>query len=268
MRDCGKRNVLGVEVNAVDYDAAIAQIVLVALARRGIAVSALAVHGVMTGVLDPVQRHRLNRFGLVVPDGQPVRWALNLLYDLRLEDRVYGPNLMLRVCDQAARLKLPIYLYGSRQDVLDMLRHRLGQCFPDLVIAGAQPSRFRRISPDEKRRIIGEIRESGAAITFVGLGCPRQEIWAYEYVQELSMPVLAVGAAFEFHAGTQAQAPDALQRRGLEWLFRLIHEPRRLWRRYLYLNPLYVGLVALQALGAERVFTRPSVAPQQEVLYG
>lgn len=248
MRDDGKRNVLGVEVSAVDYEGAIEAVVAAARARRGMAVSALAVHGVMTGVLDATQRYRLNHLDLVVPDGQPVRWALNLLHGTRLKDRVYGPKLMLKLCARASQEGLPVYLYGSRPEVLEALRARLGRRFPSLVIAGARPSRFRRLSPAEKQEVVEEIRGSGAVLTFVGLGCPRQEVWAYEYRDALRMPVLAVGAAFDFHAGTVAEAPEALQAAGLEWAFRLFREPKRLWRRYLYLNPLYVAFVGLQWL--------------------
>ena len=110
------------------------------------------------------------------------------------------------------------------------------------------------------------IRSSGAALAFVGLGCPRQEVWAYEYNQELSIPVVSVGAAFAFHAGVMAQAPRWMQQRGLEWLFRLSCEPRRLWRRYLLLNPLYLSLLLLQAIGL--TFTTAGLPPSRELLYG
>lgn len=268
MLDLGRHSLLGIDVDAVDYAGAVSRIVEAAGARRPLGVSALAVHGLMTGALDPVHRYRLNNLGLLVPDGQPVRWALNLLHGVGLPDRVYGPNLMLKVCDKAAELGFPVYLYGSRPEVIERLVARLSERVPELCIAGAEPSKFRQVTHEEKQAIARRIRESGAQMTFVGLGCPRQEIWAYEYLEELSMPILAVGAAFEFHAGTQPQAPPLLQRYGLEWAFRLVHEPRRLWRRYLYLNPLYVGLIALQALGLRQMTSRASVAPEGELLYG
>jgi N-acetylglucosaminyldiphosphoundecaprenol N-acetyl-beta-D-mannosaminyltransferase len=261
MRSQEKLNVLGVQVDATDYDDAVERIVSAARARTGMTVSALAVHGVMTGALDPVHRYRLNHLDLLVPDGQPVRWALNFLHDAKLRDRVYGPQLMLELCRRAAREKLPVYLYGSRAEVLDKLRTRLCGRIPGLLIAGAEPSRFRRLAPDERRDVVARIRRSGAAMTFVGLGCPRQEVWAYEHREALGMPIVAVGAAFDFHAGTLSQAPPVLQAHGLEWLFRLVQEPRRLWRRYLYLNPLYLSLVALQRLHLRRFdpldFRRP-----------
>lgn len=226
-----KRNILGVGIDAVDYEEAVGRIITAARENRPLAVSALAVHGVMTGVLDGAHRHRLNHLDLVVPDGQPVRWALNLMHRARLAERVYGPNLMLKVCERAAREGLPIYLYGSRPEVLERLSNNLRARCPGLKIAGAQPSRFRQLTAEEQRHVTAQIKESGAAITFVGLGCPRQEVWAYEHRDALAIPVIAVGAAFDFHAGTLAQAPVSWQRHGLEWLFRLLHEPRRLWRR-------------------------------------
>jgi N-acetylglucosaminyldiphosphoundecaprenol N-acetyl-beta-D-mannosaminyltransferase len=246
MIDKGKHNLLGVYIDAVDYEAAVAKIIQAARSRRSMAVSALAVHGVMTGVMDRSHTARLNALEVVVPDGQPVRWSLNLLYRVNLPDRVYGPKLTLMVCEQAAIEQLPIYLYGSKQDVLEAFQNKLSTRFPELHIAGSQPSRFRQVTNEEKRQIIEEINASGAAILLVGLGCPRQEVWVYEHQGLINMPMLAVGAAFDFHAGTLSQAPVRLQRLGLEWFYRLINEPKRLWRRYLLLNPYFVTFFLLQ----------------------
>jgi exopolysaccharide biosynthesis WecB/TagA/CpsF family protein len=268
MIDAGKHNLLGVRVDALDYEAAVEKIVAAARARRPLAVSALAVHGVMTGVLDPVHRHRLNHLDLVVPDGQPVRWGLNWLARAGLADRVYGPTLMLAVCAAAARAGLPVYLYGSRREVVEALAGNLAGRFPGLRVAGFEPSRFRQVTPGEKRAIARAIVASGAAITFVGLGCPRQEVWAYEYREALAMPILAVGAAFDFHAGRLKQAPAALQRWGLEWLYRFASEPRRLWRRYLFLNPLYLALLALQAAHLVSFDPDGTTPPPGELLHG
>ena len=264
----GKRDILGVMVDVVDYESAVDQIVDAAKAGRGFAATALAVHGVMTGALDPEHRFRLNEFDLVVPDGQPVRWALNLLHSVRLRERVYGPALMLALCERCASDGIPIYLYGSNESVLASLQRRLQERFPALRIAGAQPSRFRRITPTEKAQIVKHIRGSGAQLVFAGLGCPRQEVWAYEFHDALSMPVVAVGAAFDFHAGTIRQAPPRLQRAGLEWAYRLSREPRRLWRRYALLNPLYVAMVTAQATGLRRFGENPGTRPQEEMFYG
>lgn len=249
MIDDGKFPVLGVRVNAIDYEGAVHRILDAARHRTPLSVTALAVHGVMEGSFDDDMRARMNAFDLVCPDGQPVRWALHLLHGKKLPDRVYGPSLTLQVCAEAARLGLPIFLYGSRAEVLERLSGRLTEQFPTLRIAGALPSLFRRATPVERDARIAHIRDSGARITLVGLGCPRQEVWTYENVRDLSMPALAVGAAFDFHAGTLAQAPGALQKLGLEWLFRLGNEPRRLWKRYVLLNPKYLFYALRQALG-------------------
>ena len=268
MIDRGKKNVLGVQIDAVDYEATVTKIIDAARQRRRMTVSALAVHGVMTGVLDPEQKHRLNHLDMVVPDGQPVRWALNLIHSTGLSERVYGPTLTLKACEAASREKIPIFLYGSRAPVLEALQRKLISRFPDLRIAGAEPSRFRCLSAAEKQDVVQMINASGAGITFVGLGCPRQEVWAYEYGDSLRMPLIAVGAAFDFHAGLLAQAPPLLQQRGLEWLYRLVHEPRRLWKRYLYLNPLYLALIALQILRVRRFNPAKAKAPIDELRYG
>jgi exopolysaccharide biosynthesis WecB/TagA/CpsF family protein len=263
MIDRGRHNVLGVEISAVDLETATDLILAAARDRRPLGVSALAVHGVMTGVLDAEQRHRLNHLDLVVPDGQPVRWALNLLHRCRLPERVYGPDLMLAVCGGAAAEGLPVFFYGSRERVLADLAAGLVRRFPELRIAGSRPSTFKPLPAGERRRIAGEIAASGAAITFVGLGCPRQEVWVYEQRPMLSMPLLAVGAAFDFHAGRLPQAPPAMQRAGLEWLYRLTREPVRLWRRYLLLNPAYLALLALQASRLRRFDPNDTAAPRE-----
>lgn len=268
MIDHGKKNLLGVLIDAVDYEAALARILDAARTRRRYAVSALAVHGVMTGVLDDTHRYRLNHFDLVVPDGQPVRWGLNLLHRVGLADRVYGPTLTLKLCERAAVEGLSIFLYGSREEVLEAFAANLQRRFPGLQIAGMQPSRFRQLSAEEQAETAAQIRASGAAMTFVGLGCPRQEVWAFELRELLDMPLVAVGAAFDFHAGKLAQAPPQLQRLGLEWAFRLSKEPRRLWQRYLVLNPLYLWLLGLQISGMRRFEPEQATPPRQALRYG
>ena len=268
MIDLGKKSILGVGIHAIDYACTVNRIVAAAQKKQSLTVSALAVHGVMSGALDPTHRYRLNHLDLVVPDGQPVRWALNLLHRTHLRDRVYGPTLMLKICQAAAAHSLPIYLYGSQPQVLKRLQVNLLQQNPKLEIAGAEPSLFRQVSAEEKAEICAQIAGSGASLVFVGLGCPRQEVWVYEHRQDLPMPLLAVGAAFDFHAGTLPQAPPILQRYGLEWAFRLVQEPRRLWRRYLKLNPLYLSLLFLQATRLRRFDSSQDPAPTQELRYG
>ncbi len=266
MHNNGKHNILGVRVSSVDYEAVTAAVIDAATEKRPLKVTALAVHGVMTGVLDRVHKFRLNSFDFVTPDGQPVRWALNLLHKQQLAERVYGPDLMLRICAEAAEKQLPIFLYGSRQEVLDALASRLADKLPSLKIAGTRASLFRLSTEQEKQEIISEIQGSGAAIVFAGLGCPRQEVFVHEYAARLDRPTLAVGAAFDFHAGLLSQAPRWMQDRGLEWLFRLTREPTRLWRRYVFLNPAYLFLLALQVLRIRR-FEDVGTVPSSEVGY-
>lgn len=244
-----KHNILGVLVDETDYEDATGRVVAAAEAGRGYSVTALAVHGVMTGVQDEMHRARLNNFDMITPDGQPVRWAMKLLYGVNLRDRVYGPTLTLHVLQAAADRGIPVFFYGSTQHTLDHLVANVQKNYPDLVIAGAEPSKFRTITNEEKDEIAGRIRESGAKILFAGLGCPRQEVFAHEFRDAVNMPVLAVGAAFDYHAGLVSEPPAWVQRAGLQWFYRLVQQPRRLWRRYLLLNPAYLTLLALQRAG-------------------
>ena len=268
MIDRGKRSVLGVDVSVIDYEAAVERVVRAAQEKKPFAVTAQPVHGIMIGARDAEHRYRLNHFDLLTPDGQPVRWALNLLHAVGLSERVYGPTLMLALCRRLESAGLPIYLLGSRQETLELLAKNLGRRFPSLKIAGSQPGRFKVLSSSEREEIVRTIRASGAAVVFVGLGCPRQEVWAYENREALSIPAICVGAAFDFHAGTVRQAPPALQRVGLEWAYRLMREPRRLWRRYVLFNPLYVAMITAQATGAVDFNSRPATRPAKDLNYG
>jgi N-acetylglucosaminyldiphosphoundecaprenol N-acetyl-beta-D-mannosaminyltransferase len=244
--DAGKRNVLGVLVDALDYDAAIAKILAAARERHPLSLTALAVHGVLTGVHDPRYNARLSAFDVVAPDGQPVRWALNILHGTRLPDWVSGPELVLRVLRRMAADGLPVYLYGTTPQTLARLSASLRRMFPELRIAGAEPSKFRAAQPGEAAAVAARIRASGARLVLVGLGCPRQEVFVYGMRPLVGVPLLAVGAAFDYHAGRLRPAPLWMQRRGLAWLWRLGLEPRRLWRRYLIPNLEYLVRLALQ----------------------
>jgi len=259
----GKKNVLGVLVDAVDYEAATDMILAAARERRRYAVTALAVHGVMTGVLDRAHNARLNSFDLVTPDGQPVRGALNLLHHAGLADRVYGPELTLRVLRGAAAEGLPVYLYGSTEPTLERLSAALHKQLPELEIVGSEPSKFRLAAEGEAAEIAARIRDSGARVVLVGLGCPRQEQFVYAMRPLVDAPLLAVGAAFDYHAGQLRKPPPWMQKRGLEWLWRLGLEPRRLWRRYLLLNPAYLARLTAQK---SRIWKAAPPPPAEERL--
>lgn len=259
----GKRNLLGIMVDATTYEEVVERVFEAARTATGLSVSATAVHGLMEGVHDPEHGARLNAFDILTPDGQPVRWALNWLYGAKLRDRVYGPELMARCCERAARDGFPIYLYGSTSEVLRPLRDRLERRFPGLKVAGMSQSRFGTIGADAQDEIAAQIRASGARLVFVGLGCPRQETFTWAMRDRVSLPMLAVGAAFDFHAGMAKEAPGWMQRHGLQWAHRLAGDPRRLWRRYLLLNPEYLVRLAMQRLRGtppERALGDPSAA--------
>lgn len=243
------RSVLGIGVHPVSRQQATNMVISAALDGEPFGVSALAVHGLMIGHDDPQFRYRLNELELVVPDGQPVRWALNWLYGSALPERVMGPELMWDVCREAAQRDLPVFLFGSTPETLGLLSDALVEAFPKLRIAGTQASRFRAATAEEAEVDAQRIAASGAKVVFVGLGCPRQEIWTWENRQAVGGPVLAVGAAFDYHAGLLNRAPRWMSRSGLEWLYRLIQEPRRLWQRYATTNPRYLWHLAGQKLG-------------------
>lgn len=267
MINSGKSNVLGVMVDVVDYDGAMDYVLRAARERRAASVAALAVHGLMSGALDREHKYRLNRLSLTLPDGQPVRWALNLLYRAPLRERTYGPNLTLYLCEQAAKEGLPVYFYGATPEILAGMRENLLRNYPDLVIAGMEPSKFRQLTREERDELVERIKASGATMLFVGLGTPRQDVFVYELQDVLPMPALAVGAAFPFIGGTVPQAPRWIQDMGMEWFFRLCMEPRRLWRRYVYLNPAYIVMITLQLLGL-RSYSSAGVPPGKELIYG
>ena len=253
MIDDGKRLLLGVRIDAVDYEGALARILAAAREGRPLGVSALAVHGVMTGVLDREQRFRINHLDLVTPDGQPVRWALNLLHRSALPDQVHGAVLTAKLLPHLEDERIAVYWYGTTPTTLALLREELARRHPGLVIAGMEPSRFGTASATELDAIAARIRACGAQICFVGLGCPRQETFVAAMRDRLPMPALAVGAAFTYLSGELREPPAWMRRNGLEWLWRLVLEPRRLWRRYLLLNPAYLTLFAVQRLTGRTV---------------
>jgi exopolysaccharide biosynthesis WecB/TagA/CpsF family protein len=268
MIDRGTGNIVGVRVSAVDYELALRRILECAKAGRRCTMSARAVHGVMTGVLDSAHRYRLNHLDLVTPDGQPVRWALNQLHGTRLRDTVCGPVLTGMLCAEAARQCIPVYFYGSTASTLEKLRANLLKNFPGLILAGMEPSRFRKLTEEEWQETAARIRDSKAGILFVGLGCPRQEVFAYEMGQLLSMPILAVGAAFDYHAGLLKETPQFLQRIGLMWFHRFLQEPRRLWRRYLFTNPQFMALFFAQWLHFWKPDLENATEPGADVRFG
>ncbi len=210
------------------------------------------VHGVMESQRDDSLGRIHSEAGLVTPDGMPLVW-LSRLGGHKHVCRVYGPDLMLAECERSAEVGHRHFLYGGAPGVADTLKERLEQRYPGLQVVGTYSPPYRELTLEEDERVVRMLNQSGADIIWVGLGSPKQERWMAAHVGRLSAAVMVgVGAAFDFHAGAKRQAPKWMQRSGLEWLFRLVSEPRRLWRRYLVDNPLFCWLLALQALGLRR----------------
>jgi N-acetylglucosaminyldiphosphoundecaprenol N-acetyl-beta-D-mannosaminyltransferase len=232
---------LGIPLALIDYDQTMDWIdAMVAQRRRGY-VCVAAVHTVMVCQEDPALRQAVLSSSLTVPDGQPLVWAMNMLGH-ELSSRVYGPELMARYCERAARTGTRMFLYGGRnQGALVQLALNLRQRYPGIRIVGGYAPPFRDLRDEERATVAEEINRSGADVVWVGIGVPKQEKWMAQMRDSLDAPVLiGVGAAFDFHAGLVPQAPNRVQGLGLEWAYRLAHEPRRLWRRYARYNPRFV----------------------------
>jgi exopolysaccharide biosynthesis WecB/TagA/CpsF family protein len=239
-----KCDLFGVGVSATTYDQAEEVIIRAARQRIPAVVTHLPVHGIVTAATDQRYRKRVNCFDIVAPDGQPVRWALNRFYGTALDDRCYGPELMLRLCRRAAREGIGVYLYGSTLPVVGKLKRNLQEWCPGLRIVGHESPPFRPLTEQEDRDMIDRVNGSGAGLMFIGLGCPKQDNFAFAHRGRIRAVQLCVGAAFDFHAGAKKMAPGWMQKAGLEWLFRLCQEPGRLLHRYHRTNTLFVGLVA------------------------
>jgi len=233
--------VLGVPLALADYGRTLDWIDAAVAARHRGYVCVAAVHTVMACQEDWALRTAVLGADFTVPDGQPLVWAINALGHA-LPDRVYGPELMDRACARAAGTGQRFFLYGGRNHgALAELARTLRLRHPGLRIVGGHCPPFRPLGPAEEDAVAEEINRSGADVVWVGIGVPKQEKWMAQMRDRLDAPVLVgVGAAFDFHAGLKRQAPDSLQRLGLEWAFRLVQEPRRLWRRYLRYNPRFV----------------------------
>ncbi|NNF59475.1 MAG: WecB/TagA/CpsF family glycosyltransferase [Rhodothermaceae bacterium] len=253
------RTILGVRVHAATYTSATR--LILNWARRGESrmLCATGAHGVIEAQDDPDFRHVLNEADLNVPDGMPLVWGLQHL-GVDTAERCYGPDLTLHVCRAAAEAGLPIALYGSSPETLDLLQARLPELAPGLTIACAISPPFRALSAEEDEAFTRQIVASGACIVLVGLGCPKQERWCAAHRGRIPAVMLAVGAAFDFHAGKLAQAPPTMQRLGLEWAFRLAMEPRRLWKRYRRVVPRFLVGFARQ-MRHERQQKRLGIAP-------
>jgi N-acetylglucosaminyldiphosphoundecaprenol N-acetyl-beta-D-mannosaminyltransferase len=242
-------NILGIGVSAIDMATALRTIDTWITQRDPHYICVTTVHGIMESQRDRLLQHIHNRAGLVTPDGMPLVW-LSRLKGFATVDRVYGPDLMLAVCRQSLDTGYRHYFYGGASGVAERLSYRLQARFQGLQVVGIETPPFRPPTPDEDRATEARINAARPDIIWVGLSTPKQEHWMAAHLDRLTAPVLiGVGAAFDFHAGLKKQAPRWMQRSGLEWLFRLAVEPRRLWRRYLINNPWFVWLIINQLLG-------------------
>lgn len=244
-----KKDLFSINYAVTDYENASDLIISHAQKRNSFGVTALAVHGLMESVWDKTLANQVNKIDLIVPDGQPVRWALNSFYKVGLKDRVYGPILTLHVLRKAHDKQLKVYLYGSTSTTLAKLQEFIEKNYPGVTICGVHVDRFRDATPEEDQADIEKINVSGAHIVLVGRGCPRQERWVAAHLGKVHAAMMAVGAAFDFYAGTVKQAPTWMQNNGLEWFFRLTQEPNRLWKRYLTTNSYFIYLFLRQKLG-------------------
>jgi N-acetylglucosaminyldiphosphoundecaprenol N-acetyl-beta-D-mannosaminyltransferase len=240
-------SVVGVPLALTDYEATLDWIDEMIDSRQRGYLCACNVHTVMRSREDPELRRALLSSSINVPDGQPLVWALDALGHT-LPGRVYGPELMSRACERAARQGHRFYLYGGRnQGALVQLALNLRRRYPGVKIVGGYSPPHRPLTDEERDAVTAEINHSRADVVWVGIGVPKQEKWMADMREALEAPVLVgVGAAFDFHAGLVPQAPNWIQEAGLEWAYRLAHEPRRLWRRYTRYNPRFLGAFARQ----------------------
>lgn len=251
-----QRHVLGMRVDALSGDEASSLVLRWATQGLSSYVCAANVHMVMETFDSGEFRRVVNEADLTVPDGRPLVWALKALGE-KGASHVRGADLMLRVAERAAGEGMPVGFYGGTPETLEGLIRVLKGRLPSLEIACRLVPPFRALTPEEDESLTAEIAASGARILFVGLGCPKQENWMAAHKGRIPAVMLGVGAAFDFHAGSVRQAPRWMQGAGLEWLFRLIMEPRRLWRRYARHNSRFMALFTLQMLGPRR-FGDPS----------
>jgi N-acetylglucosaminyldiphosphoundecaprenol N-acetyl-beta-D-mannosaminyltransferase len=247
VKNMASRSVLGMRVDASSYEDASRRVVLWAQERRSSYVCVANVHMAMETFDSDAFRQVVNGADLVTPDGKPLVWALRAT-GVRGASQVRGADLVMSVIGRAALQGLPIGLYGGTPESLDDFVRVIEERFPAASIVCRVSPPFRPLTVEEDEEITHQIIDSGARILFVGIGCPKQERWMAQHKGRISAAMLGVGAAFDFHSGRVRQAPRWMQASGLEWVFRLLMNPRRLWRRYARHNPRFIGLFAAQLL--------------------
>jgi len=243
--------IVSLRVDVVNHESAIRQIHELVKRQTGGYVCFSTVHMIMESHDNPEYGAKVNAADLVIPDGMPLVWMQKLQKEKRAA-RVRANDLMIMLCAYAEKNDLSVGFYGGQQSVIDAILERAKNDFPKLKIAYAFSPPFRPLTEAEDARITEEINEAKSDILFMGLGCPKQENWMAAHRDKTKAIMLGVGASFDFFAGNVRESPAFVGRLGLEWLFRLTQEPRRLWRRYLILNPRFVRLATLQLLKSKK----------------
>lgn len=244
-----RKKLFGIDYAITDYSAASQLIISKALAFESYGVSALAVHGLVESTKNKNFKAKLEKIQLIVPDGQPIKWSLNHFQRAGLKERVAGPILTQFVMQKANKLGLRIYLYGSTTATLEKMQQFISHTYPGIRICGVHADRFREATPEEDKDDVEKINACKPHLVLVGRGCPRQEIWVSDHLGRIDAPMLAIGAAFDFMAGNIKHAPAWMQEAGLEWFYRLIQEPQKLWKRYLVTNSRFLLLFIRYKLG-------------------
>jgi N-acetylglucosaminyldiphosphoundecaprenol N-acetyl-beta-D-mannosaminyltransferase len=234
-------------IHALSWEETLARITVWARARESRYVCICNVHSVVTATRDEEFKQVLRHADMATPDGMPIALMLRKL-GFAGQERINGPDLMWKYCAQAARSGEAVYFYGASFEALCRMSVKLRAAFPALQIGGIYSPPYRAEGEVEEDAIITSINESGAGVVFVGLGCPKQEKWMAAHHNRIHAVMIGVGAAFDYHAGTVQRAPLWMQRNGLEWSYRLLSDPRRLWKRYLVTNTLFIIRASLQLL--------------------
>lgn len=243
-----KFSILGVGISAINMEDAVSFIENAISNRQKRYICVCPISTIMECKKNADVMKSVNSADLATPDGMGVVW-LGMMRGHKNIKRVYGPQLMRRVCDISVSKGYKHYLYGSTQEVLDSLNARLDKNYPGINVAGRFSPPFRKLTKDEDEKIINDINSSNADIVWVGLGSPKQDLWMHEYRSRINASILiGVGAAFDFLAGVKPQAPAWIGDHGFEWLFRLLTEPKRLWRRYLIDYPLFFFYLLLDLI--------------------
>lgn len=238
--------ILGVKISAINMHDACSLVENAILKRYKIYICVCPVSTIMECKKNATVLKSVNSADLVTPDGMAVVWLGRMRGHKNIR-RVYGPELMQNICDISKEKGYKNYLYGSTRDTLNKLQEKLTKQYPGLVIRGSFSPPFRQLTKNEDEEIVKEINGSNPDIVWVGLGSPKQDLWMHEHRNRINAPIMiGVGAAFDFLAGTKPQAPRWIRDNGFEWLFRFITEPKRLWRRYLIHNFLFIYYVGIE----------------------